>query len=316
MADTYQNSRRKFIRSTAGTILMGSMVNLPEHLFAREETVGISILHTNDVHSHIDPFDTNHPRYAGQGGVAVRSSIINQIRKQEENVLLFDAGDIFQGTPYFNLYGGELELKLMSMMRYDGGTLGNHDFDNGLEGLKSQLHHAKFPIINCNYDFKHTSLEGNIKSFRIYNKGGLRIGVTGVGINLKGLLDPKMYQGVTYYDPVDSASRVARYLKTVKKCDLVICLSHLGFSYKDDRVSDLVLARKSDYIDLIIGGHTHTFLDEAAVEKNQVNNEVLVTQAGWAGLRLGRIDYLFERRDRRKKSAVYSMKEMRKSSEK
>ncbi len=310
------NHRRTFIKKFWTGIALTQLGSIPFVSSANNDDVIITVLHTNDVHSHIDPFDSTHPKYPGQGGVAIRSAMINKIRSTQPNVLLFDAGDIFQGTPYFNLYGGELEFKLMSHMQYDAATLGNHDFDNGIDGFVKQLPHARFPFLNCNYDFSSTLLNQKIGRFKIFNKDGVRIGVTGVGIDLKGLVSKKLYGNVKYSNPVERLNETAAFLKYNKKCDLVICLSHLGLKYTSNKVSDLVLAKNSEHVDMIIGGHTHTFLEEAVREKNRLGIEVLVTQAGWAGLRLGRADFTFERQNKRKNAAIYSMKEMTKSSEK
>jgi len=205
--------------------------------------------------------------------------------------LLLDSGDIFQGTPYFNFYGGELEFKLMSAMQYDAATLGNHDFDAGVDGLLKQLPQASFPFINCNYDFDETELEGKIEPYRIFKKGGTRIGVLGVGIELEGLVAPKLYGDIKYNDPIARANQVAEELKTKKKCDLVICLSHLGFEYQSDKVDDITLAKHSKHIDLILGGHTHTFLDRPKEVINNQEQVVNILQTGWAGINLGKIDY-------------------------
>lgn len=288
--------RRDFIKRTAaGTTLLG-LGGLSLSSFDSVDVKKITILHTNDTHSQIDPFPSNHPKNPNMGGVARRAAVIEQIRKTEENVLLFDAGDIFQGTPYFNYYGGELEFKLMSMMKYDLATMGNHDFDNGIDGFFAQLPFAKFDFVSANYDFKNTILNTHVKPYKIFKKAGLKIGVFGLGIELKGLVDKKLYKETIYNNPIEVAQDIEKQLKEVEKCDLVICLSHLGFNYKNEpeKPSDIVLARKSKYIDLIIGGHTHTFLDKPVVEKNIDGNEVIVNQVGAYGVNLGRIDFFFD----------------------
>jgi 5'-nucleotidase len=285
--------RRDFIQKTAaGTALLG-LANIGLSSFTTIETKKITILHTNDVHSHIDPFPVDHPRNPNMGGAARRAAIIENIRKEEEHVLLLDAGDIFQGTPYFNYYGGELEFKLMSMMQYDLATIGNHDFDNGIEGLYAQLPHAQFEFVSANYDFKNTVLDSHVKPYKIFNKGGIKIGVFGLGIELEGLVDKKAYKETVYLNPIEVAQDIARILKHNKKCDLVICLSHLGFSYKNEpnKVSDLDLAKKTKDIDLIIGGHTHTFLEKPVIQKNSEGKEVMINQVGCYGINLGRVDY-------------------------
>ncbi len=315
MEEYQSNSRRKFIRKVAGGLVaVGAGLNY-SNAIADPNTIRLTILHTNDVHSHIDPFDDNHPKYPGMGGVARRAALIRQIRAEEKNVLLLDAGDIFQGTPYFNLYGGELEMKLMTKMGYDAATIGNHDFDNGIEGLVKQLPFAGFPMLNTNYDFSDTPMRGKSIPYKIFEKESLRIGVFGIGIELAGLVDKRLYGNTKYLDPVANALKYSSYLKRHKKCDLVICLSHLGFSYENDKISDLKLAKLSENIDLIIGGHTHTFMDEPVNMMNQNEKEIIVTQAGWAGLRLGRIDYLFTRNSRRKIRTTSTMKDLKKSSE-
>ena len=285
--------RRDFIQKTAaGTALLG-LANIGLSSFTTIETKKITILHTNDVHSHIDPFPVDHPRNPNMGGAARRAAIIENIRKEEEPVLLLDAGDIFQGTPYFNYYGGELEFKLMSMMQYDLATIGNHDFDNGIEGLYAQLPHAQFEFVSANYDFKNTVLDSHVKPYKIFNKGGIKIGVFGLGIELEGLVDKKAYKETVYLNPIEVAQDMARILKHNKKCDLVICLSHLGFSYKNEpnKVSDLDLAKKTKDIDLIIGGHTHTFLEKPVIQKNSEGKEVMINQVGCYGINLGRVDF-------------------------
>ena len=289
--------RRDFIQKTAASSALLALPSLPLMSFAKPEIKKITILHTNDVHSHIDPFPADDPRNANMGGVSRRAALIESIRKENPNVLLLDAGDVFQGTPYFNYYGGELELKLMSMMKYDLATLGNHDFDNGIEGFYSQLPHANFDFVSANYDFKNTALDTHIKPYKIFHKDGIKIGVFGLGIELQGLVDKKNYKETVYHDPIEIAQDMTRILKKEEKCDLVICLSHLGYDYKksdENKISDLKLAQKTQDIDLIIGGHTHTFLDKPTVVKNAAGQEVLVNQVGCYGIHLGRIDFYFD----------------------
>jgi 5'-nucleotidase len=308
------NSRRDFLkRIAAGGAGVLAAAALPQEVLAKNDLVKLTILHTNDVHSHIDPFPDNDPKYPGLGGAVHRAAVIKKIRAEEKNVLLLDVGDIFQGTPYFNMYGGELEFKLMSMMQYDGTTIGNHDFDNGLEGLKKQLVHANFPFINCNYDFSDTAMAGHTIPHKIFVKEGIKIGVFGIGIELQGLVDKRMYGNTRYLDPVVQAAGAAHHLKQVEKCDLVICLSHLGYKYESKKISDVELAKQSKNIDLILGGHTHTFLDKPLSFSNSDDKEVLIAQVGWAGIKLGRIDYVFSRKARKIASEGYSIKISKKS---
>jgi 5'-nucleotidase len=292
--------RRQFIKTVFGSLALAGLSTIPLELLAKAELTKLTILHTNDVHSRIDPFPANDPKYPNMGGVARRAALIKKIRSQEDNVLLLDAGDIFQGTPYFNLYGGELEFKFMSEMGYEASTLGNHDFDNGIEGLVKQMPHMNFPFLNANYTFTDSLLENKVQEYKLFHKGGIKIGVFGIGIELRGLVDPKLTGTIRYNDPIENAKRVSTLLKHEEKCDLIICLSHLGYKYNDKKVSDVILAAETEHIDLIIGGHTHTFLDEPARVINKSSQEVLVAQVGWAGIKLGRIDYYFDKKKRKK----------------
>jgi len=286
-------NRKTFIKNSIyGSAAVGFALNN----FSCSSHKNITILHTNDVHSHIEPFSKDHSEFPNKGGFERRATLISEIRRQNPNTLLFDAGDIFQGTPYFNFYGGEIEFKLMSMLGYDAVTIGNHDFDNGIDGLDNQLPNAKFDIISSNYDFKNTILESKISNYKIYNKSGVKIGVFGLGIELEGLVSKDLYKETKYLDPIDIANDTAKKLKETENCDLVICLSHLGYKYEKfpNKVSDLNLAKSTKNIDLIIGGHTHTFMNKPVIVKNNVENDVLINQVGCFGLYLGRIDFSFD----------------------
>ena len=288
--------RRSFIQQTAKASLI-TMGGFGLSSFSSlKNSKKITILHTNDVHSHIDPFGSEDSRNPNQGGIARRARLIEGIRKENPNTLLLDAGDIFQGTPYFNYYGGELEFKLMSMLKYDAATIGNHDFDNGIEGLYTQLPHAKFDFISANYDFKNTVMNTHVKPYKIFKKAGIKIGVFGLGIELDTLVEKRMYKETVYLNPIEIAQDMTRILKKEKQCDLVICLSHLGYYYKNnpEKASDLNLAKATKDIDLIIGGHTHTFLPKPTVAKNIKGENVLVNQVGAYGLYLGKIDFYFD----------------------
>lgn len=289
-------SRRKFIAQS--TLAAGALFTSNSVLasFANAAAVTkLTILHTNDVHSRLEPFPMDGSKNQGLGGVAPRASLINKIREEVEHVLLFDAGDIFQGTPFFNIYKGEPEIKAMAAMNYDAATMGNHDFDAGLDDFALQLQHANFPIIICNYDFTNTPMQGKSQAYKIFKKGKLKIGVTGVGVELRGLVPDNLFAKTIYLDPVENANKVAYKLKKEDKCDMVICLSHLGFKYSFDKVSDEVFAKQSENIDLIIGGHSHTFFDAPLVYKNKIGDDVLVNQVGWAGIVLGRMDFEFSK---------------------
>ena len=256
-------NRKRFIRQAA--LSAGAIMTGPSFLEAAEyfNPLKLTILHTNDTHSRLEPFPMDGGRNQGLGGVAARAAIIDAIRKEEEHVLLLDAGDIFQGTPYFNIYKGEPEIKAMSAMKYDATTIGNHDFDAGMENLATQLtKHANFPMLVANYDFTGTPMENKTQPYKIFKKGKLKIGVFGVSIEGRGLIPDSLFGATKYLDPVQKANEEADHLKRKEGCDMVICLSHLGNQYKEsNKVSDEVLAKETENIDLIIGGHTHTFLD-------------------------------------------------------
>jgi 5'-nucleotidase len=286
-------NRRSFIKQSLTLGAIATFGSLSASAAITAKTKRLTILHTNDVHSRIDPFPMDGSRNQGLGGVARRSTLINHIRRKEKNVLLVDSGDMFQGTPYFNMFDGKLELELMSKLGYEAGTFGNHEFDNGMEGLAKHLDKATFPFLTANYDFTGTVLEGRTREHLIIDKNGLRIGLTGVGIDVTGLVDPNNHKGMTYLDPIPVVNRIAKMLKKDKKCDLVICLSHLGYNYNDDKIDDLKLAARSRHVDIILGGHTHTFLDEPTRVRNLDGNEVWVNQMGFAGIRLGRLDVVF-----------------------
>ena len=209
---------QQFILSSGGILLAPKIMAQAHNRKAKK----ITILHTNDTHSNIDPFPENHSKYPGMGGVAKRFEIIEKIRSKEDNVILLDAGDIFQGTPYFNTFNGNIEMKLMSKMGYDASTMGNHDFDIGLEGFKAAKKHANFPFLCSNYDFSNTVLQNETKPYQVFNKGGIKIGVFGIGVELDGLVSKGNYGDTVYQNPIKVANRTAEILKE-EGCDLIIC---------------------------------------------------------------------------------------------
>ena len=298
-------NRRIFIRNIATGAAGLSLGALPLDLLANNDYTTISILHTNDMHCHIEPFTGNNECYNNKGGLARISKLAKIQKAKNPNTLLLDAGDMFQGTPYFNYFKGELMLKIMSAAGYDAGTIGNHEFDNGLQGILDPLPNAQFPLINSNYDFSDTILDGKFPSYKIFKREGIRIGIYGVGIELKGLVGKKNYENTVYIDPVEEARKMENFLRNDKKCDLVICLSHLGLRYRDKTVSDLILAEETKTTDLIIGGHTHTYLEKPIEKKNKAGKPVIVNQAWWGGLVVGKIDFVFER-TKKKKVGTYS----------
>lgn len=283
-------NRRTFIHRT-GIVAAGAAIAPSLISASRKKDQKLVILHTNDTHSNIDPFPDNHGKYPGMGGVARRATLIEQIRAEEEHVLLLDCGDIFQGTPYFNKFKGVLEMKVLSEMKYDAATLGNHDFDIGLEGFKEAKQHATFPFVNANYDLSKTSLRDEVKQHVVIRKGKLNIGIFGLGVDLNGLVSNDNTGALVYMDPIAKAQEQVALLRK-QHCDLIICLSHLGYEYPTDpaKVCDKILAANTEGIDLILGGHTHTFLEKPEIVKNKIGNDVVINQVGYAGLFLGRID--------------------------
>ena len=286
-------NRRIFIKNLAAGSAGLAAGLAPLQGFAKNDLLTLTLLHTNDLHSQIEPFDANHPRYAGRAGLARVAGFANACRLENPNLLLLDAGDFYQGTPYFNFFKGDIMLKMMTEIGYDAGTIGNHEFDNGLEGLRDPLPHAGFPLINSNYDFSNTILEGKFPRYKIFKKSGLRIGIYGLGIELSGLVNEKQHGAVRYNDALPVALEMEKFLALEKKCDLVICLSHLGLQYRDDKISDVTLAPELFYTDVIIGGHTHSLLEEPLQVRNKAGEMTIVNQAHYGGLMVGKLDFVF-----------------------
>jgi 5'-nucleotidase len=291
--------RRDFLKNTLAGAASLSLLGLPFGSEAKSKPKKLVILHTNDMHSRIDPFPNDGRSNGGMGGMARRAALVKEIRSKEKNVLLLDSGDVFQGTPYFNFFGGEIEYKLMTMMGYDATTLGNHDFDNGLTGLQKQLPNAGFPFIISNYDFSNTILKDKFLPYKVFEKDGIKIGVFGLGIEMKGLVADQNYGQTMYLDPVKKAKEMVKVLRQEQECNLVICLSHLGYKYETDKIDDRKLAAQVGGIDLILGGHTHTFMEKPEVVISPGGTETLINQVGWAGINLGRIDFEFSREGRK-----------------
>lgn len=284
-------SRKKFLKQSVYVLASSTWAaKLGEHFADLFDELTITILYTNDTHSRIDPFPKNAREYAGLGGIAKRSSLVNKIRLEEEHVLLFDAGDVFQGSPWFNVYGGKVDFEMMSEMGYDAMVIGNHEFDLGLDGFTEAAKHADFPFLCANYSTRKTPLEPFVERQIIKEIDGFKIGIFGLGIQLEGVVDPKLFGDVRYWDPIINAKRTVQNLRDFHRCDYVICLSHLGYKYDGPQIDDVSLAQNVPGIDLIIGGHTHTFLDEPVAIKNSDGSETLITQMGHSGIRLGRID--------------------------
>lgn len=289
-------NRRKFLTTSAvfgASLAVSKQFKSSASTTTADETI-ITILHTNDTHSQIDPLPEN-DRNAGKGGVARRATLVKRIRKENPNTLLVDAGDAFQGTPYFNFYKGEVEYKSMSAIGYNAGTLGNHEFDNGVDALAAALKFATFDLVSSNYDVKGTPLEALIKRYVVKTVGGIRIGLFGLGISPVGLITPANFKGVNYRDPIETAREMVKTLRGTERCALVVAMSHLGF-YKNPRprdVGDGQVASQVDGIDFIASGHTHTFMEEPERVKQPCGQETLVFQVGRSGINVGRVDFTF-----------------------
>lgn len=286
-------TRRKFLTSSA--VFGAALVALPRSFaFTADETV-ITILHTNDTHSQIDPLPPN-DRNAGKGGVARRATLVKRIRKENPNTLLIDAGDVLQGTPYFNYYRGEVEYKAMSAIGYDASTLGNHEFDNGVEALAAALKFANFDIVNSNYDVKGTALEGRVKPYVVKTVGGIRVGLFGLGISPTALITPENFKGITYNDPVIAARNVVKILREQERCALVVCMSHLGYPFNSaptNNINDPKLAAQVDGIDFIASGHSHLFMEKPVEQTQPCGAKTLIFQVGKSGINVGRVDFTF-----------------------
>lgn len=258
-----------------------------------QQTVTITLLHTNDIHSRVEPVDPNSSdtRIAGKGGYVRIGTYVEQMRNQTPNMLLFDIGDFSQGTPYYNIFRGEAEVQLMNAIGYDAATIGNHEFDFGLDNMARLFRMANFPIVCSNYDVTGTVLEGLVKPWLIMEKAGLKIGILGLGAPLEGLVAGENYKGVTYKDPFVTANEVAAHLRK-EGCDVVICLSHLGLR---NTIGDVALAQKSHNIDIILGGHSHTLMESPEVYRNLDGRDVYISQMGKNGIYVGRMDLTFEK---------------------
>jgi 5'-nucleotidase len=283
-------NRRTFLTTSA--VFGATIAAFPRDLIkaSAADTV-ITILHTNDTHSQIDPLPANDVN-AGKGGVARRATLVKRIRKENPNTLLVDAGDVLQGTPYFNFYKGEVEYKAMSAIGYDVGTLGNHEFDNGVEALAAALKFANFDVVSANYDVKGTVLEQHVKRYVVKTIAGIKIGLFGLGVSPVGLITPDNFKGVTYIDPVVAARDVVKVLREEERCALIVGMSHLGYYEKGDR-GDSLVAAQVDGIDFIASGHTHTFMKEPVFQTQPCGNKTMIFQVGKSGIHLGRVDFTF-----------------------
>lgn len=300
-------SRRKFLRaSIAGGAALalpqsraqlfspfaGSAMSAPLLDVVRGETL-ITILHTNDTHSQIDPLPDYDKQYGGKGGVARRATLVKRVRRENPNTLMIDAGDVFQGTPYFNFYKGEVEYKSMSLIGYDVGTLGNHDFDNGVDALVAAMKFANFDFVSSNYDLRGTPLAQRVRRYVVRTLGGVRVGLFGLGVSPDNLITPQNFKGVKYMDPVKSSREVVEVLRRRERCQLVIAMSHLGYyaNPKAGEVGDTQVASQVDGIDFIASGHTHTFMQKPVLTRQPSGNDTIIFQVGKSGIYVGRVDF-------------------------
>lgn len=247
------------------------------------------ILQTSDVHSRLEPINQAGDRNYGEGGFVRRATFLNQFRKDHKNVLLFDCGDISQGTPYYNMFRGEVEVKLMNEMGYDAMTIGNHEFDFDLDNMARLFKLANFPIVCANYDLEATVLKDLVKPYVILKRNGLKVGVFGLGTQPEGMIQANKCEGVIYKDPIQVSNEVAALLKA-KGCDLVVCLSHLGIQMDEHLVA------KTRNIDAILGGHSHTFMKEPKKYLNMDGKETTIMHSGKSGVRVGRLDLTLKRK--------------------
>lgn len=247
------------------------------------------ILHTNDTHSCIFPLNPNlaDTMLAGRGGFVRRATMIKEQRKQHPRLLLLDSGDFSQGSPYYTMYKGDVEIELMNIMGYDAATIGNHEFDFGVENMARLFRKAKFPIVCANYDFTGTPLEGIVKPYTIIRRDGMRIGIFGIAPQLDGLVLAASCAGVTYNDPVKAANETAALLKDKEKCDIVICLSHLGWDITG--LDDTEMMPQTRNIDLVLGGHSHSYFETLRYKKNLDGKETPNDQNGKHGIFVGKI---------------------------
>ena len=282
-------NRRIFLKNSAVLLASGFLMRYAHALSPRKNTW--SILHTNDFHSRFLPFAATHKRHANQGGIARLTQLVSELRQKHEHVTLFDSGDVFQGTPYFNIFKGHPELQWMQRMEYDATTLGNHDFDMGVEHVFSLRKQYNTPTLLINYTYEKDSDLGVIQPYKIIEKGPVKIGVTGVSIDLVGIQGETNRGSFAYFDPVEKLQEQVNFLRRNKNCNAVVVLSHLGYQYSSEKIDDIKLAQITEGIDVILGGHTHTFLDEPTVVKNRAGKKVVINQAGWAGLKLGHLQF-------------------------
>lgn len=257
----------------------------------------LEVLHTNDTHSCIMPLNPNlaDTAVAGRGGFLRRVAMIKEERAKNPDLLLIDSGDFSQGSPFYTMFKGDVEIGLMNLMGYDAVTIGNHEFDFGLENMARIFKMAKFPVVCANYDFTGTCVEGLVKPYVIIKRNGLKIGLFGLSPQLEGLVDLSKCKGVTYLDPIEVGNRVAAELKHDKKCDVVICVSHLGWLRPDEMGDQKLLASSKD-IDLVLGGHSHSYFKALRYVNNADGKAVPVDQNGKNAMYVGKLTLSFDKK--------------------
>ena len=285
------NKMKRIFRGIAMIAMLSFM-----SLTASGQDKQLVILHTNDTHSTIYPLNPNlaDTMKAGRGGFIRRITMLREERKKNPDLLLFDSGDFCQGSPYFTMYKGDVEVELMNLMGYDAGAIGNHEFDFGLENMARMFRKLNFPILCSNYDFTGTVVEGTTRDYLILKRNGLKIGVFGLSPMMDGLVSTENCVGVRYLDPIEQANRVVTILKK-KKCDVIICISHLGWSTLNG-VDDQKLIAATTGIDLVLGGHTHTYFKTLQYVKNLEGKEIPVDQNGKHALFVGRMVLDFKKK--------------------
>ncbi len=253
------------------------------------------VLHTNDVHSCIMPLNENldNKDIAGRGGFIRRVNMIKEQRALHPDLLFFDSGDFSQGSGYYTLFKGDVEIGLMNQMGYDAATIGNHEFDFGLDNMARIFSKANFPIVCSNYDFTGTPCEGLVKDYITINRNGLKIGVFGLGAPLKGLVANPNCEGVKFLDPAETAKKYIKLLRKQEKCDVVICLSHLGWEISD--YPDQQFIREIDGCDLVLGGHTHTYMPTLEYAPDKTGKMIPDDQNGKHGVFIGKLVLTFQK---------------------
>ena len=247
----------------------------------------LTILHLNDTHSHIDP-ERN-----GIGGVIEQAAFVDSVRQAvgKNNMLLVHSGDFSQGTSYFSELHGDIEINVLNAMQYDAVALGNHEFDNGIAELARRIRNLDVPVVCANYDFSGSQLEGLVKPYVIVKKSGKKIGIIGLLTDVSSVVEKSVANQLSYKNPISVTNEYAEYLKTKKKCDYIICLSHLGYNNGEHR--DCEIAPMLRNVNVIVSGHSHTKLDDFTRVKDFDGKDVIIVSDGRWGLEVGQLSVKF-----------------------